>query len=124
MCDMIGRFLKRKDCESKVFIDLKLDSDFSFNELDLKTLNNIYNSLSVVKATVLELRKRDTNLLKADVALKFMLKKLVGQANEFSNNLANFNIWSIKYNIRTTLILSSVTMTMMIPSQNLHLMKY
>lgn len=121
---MIGRFLKRKDCESKVFIDLKLDSDFSFNELDLKTLNNIYNSLSVVKATVLELRKRDTNLLKADVALKFMLKKLVGQANEFSNNLANFNIWSIKYNIRTTLILSSVTMTMMIPSQNLHLMKY
>lgn len=124
MCDMIGRFLKRKDCESKVFIDLKLDSDFSLNELDLKTLNNIYNSLSVVKATVLELRKRDTNLLKADVALKFMLKKLVGQANEFSNNLANFNIWSIKYNIRTTLILSSVTMTMMIPSQNLHLMKY
>lgn len=124
MCDMIGRFLKRKDCESKVFIDLKLDSDFSFNELDLKTLNNIYNSLSVVKATDLELRKRDTNLLKADVALKFMLKKLVGQANEFSNNLANFNIWSIKYNIRTILILSSVTMTMMIPSQNLHLMKY
>ena len=77
---MIGRFLKLKDCVLKVLIDLKLNSDFELDEFDLTILKNIYNSLSVVKVTVLELCKRDANLLKADIALKFMLTKLDGQA--------------------------------------------
>lgn len=75
------------DCVLKVLIDLKLNSDFELDDFDLTILKNIYNSLSVVKVTVLEICKRDANLLKADIAL-FMLTKLDGQANDLSQNLA------------------------------------
>lgn len=85
--DMIERFLKLKSCVMKTSLDLKLK--INFTEEDIQQLENICCSLNVIKATVMALCRRDTNLLTADTAINFMLQKLDSQPNELSKKLAD-----------------------------------
>lgn len=87
MADTVGRFLKLKDSITKALIDLK--SNIKFDDEDITLLNDIHQSLSVIKATVSALCRRDATLLSADACLKFMLRKLDEADNTISRNLAS-----------------------------------
>lgn len=88
LSDMVGRFLKLKSCVFKALLDLKLKSNVKFTDEEIQDLHEIHYSLDVIKTTVLSLCHRDSNLLTADAALRFMLEKLDLQSNDLSAKLA------------------------------------
>ena len=69
----------------------KLYSSSSFTDYEFVHINNVVHALQVVKLTVEVLCQRDSNLLTADVALRFMLKKLRAQSQKtaLGTGLAN-----------------------------------
>ena len=86
LSDMVGRFLKLKSCVFKALLDLK--SNVKFTDEEIQDLYDIHYSLDVIKTTVMSLCRWDSNLLKAEAALRFMLEKLDLQSNHLSGKLA------------------------------------
>lgn len=86
LSDMVGQFLKLKSCVFKALLDLK--SNVKFTDEEIQDLHDIHYSLDVIKTTVMSLCRRDSNLLTADAALRFMLEKLDLQSNHLSGKLA------------------------------------
>ncbi|XP_038220906.1 uncharacterized protein LOC119838839 [Zerene cesonia] len=86
LCEMIGRFLKMKEIVKKCVQCFNVDLFTSDEELRL--LTEIHDSLVIIKATVTALCKPNANLLTADAALRFMLRKLDEQDNDTSRHFA------------------------------------
>lgn len=80
---MISRFLQLKDPIQKTLIYLK--ENIFFTEAELHLLENLSNSLNIIKATVEELCEQKSNLLSAETALIFMIEKL----QEFNNSISH-----------------------------------
>ncbi|CAG4953711.1 unnamed protein product [Colias eurytheme] len=86
MCEMIGRFLKLKELVQKSMQYFEVD--LFINDEELRLLTETHDSLVVIKATITALCKPNANLLTADAALRFMLRKLDEQKNNTSQNFA------------------------------------
>ncbi|XP_047520612.1 uncharacterized protein LOC125059942 [Pieris napi] len=86
LCEMICRFLKLKDCihESLTYLEM----DLFINDEELQILNEIHESLVVIRATITVLCKPSANLLTADTALRFMIRKLDAQNNAISRHFS------------------------------------
>ncbi|CAK1540375.1 unnamed protein product [Leptosia nina] len=95
LCEMIGRFLKLKDCIHETLTYLEMD--LFIRDEELQILSEIHDSLVVIKATVTALCKPNANLLTADAALRFMFRKLDNQNTEFCRRFAT----AIKNQIKT-----------------------
>jgi len=76
---MLERFYKIRSAVRKALIDLNLQPSIVFIEYEFEHIGSIVQALEVVKVTVAVLCRRDSNLLTADAALRFMLRKLRAQ---------------------------------------------
>lgn len=85
LAHMIARFLVLKNSVMKALIDLK--SNIIFTEDDLQQLEDISDSLNIIKATLESICQQDANLLTAEIALKFMIEKLSLKNNHISLDL-------------------------------------
>lgn len=85
MFTMLERFLKLQGPIRKSLIDLK--STIVFSELEFTQIENLVRALETVKLTVDALCRRDANLLTAEAALKFMIKKLRNLDSSVSRDL-------------------------------------
>ena len=74
---MLEPFNLLKDCVLKSLIDLKNPVTFSSSEL--VQVGQLVSGLEPIKVTVEALCRRDANLLTAEAALQFMMKKLNSQ---------------------------------------------
>jgi len=86
---MLKRFYKIRNAVRKALIDLNLQPSIVFTEDQFEHIGSIMQALEVVKLTVEVLCRRDSNLLTADAALRFMLRKLRAQNTSLSEDLAN-----------------------------------
>ena len=86
---MLERFHLVRNAVRKALIDLKLQSPITLTEDDFLQIDNIVHCLEVVKLTVEVLCRRDSNLLTADAALQFMMKKLREQNSDLGTELAD-----------------------------------
>lgn len=66
---------------------LDIQSEIYFEEKELKLIQEIFSSLQPIKIAVETLCSKDTNLLTADIILKFMLSELSRQNNILSLQL-------------------------------------
>ena len=84
---MLERFVKLQIPILKDLFDLK--SAIVFTYQDFHDIKDIVYALEAVKVSVEVLCRRDTNLLIAEVALKFMMKKLYSLKSKLSTELAD-----------------------------------
>ncbi|GBN15837.1 hypothetical protein AVEN_248238-1 [Araneus ventricosus] len=74
---MIERFHKLKVCIDKALIDV--GSDTKVSNLEWSKIKDLIESLQPFKLAVETLCRRDSTLLTAETALKFILEKLLSQ---------------------------------------------
>ncbi|XP_028164241.1 uncharacterized protein LOC114355542 [Ostrinia furnacalis] len=87
LATMLERFLKLKSCIQKALIDVK--SDISFSDTEIACLQNLHTCLDMIKSTVEVLCRRNSTILTADTALKFLVKSLENQYSVTGEKLAN-----------------------------------
>lgn len=87
LANMIKRFLELKSCIQKTMIDIGKTSNFSNHDFNI--LEEVSAVLEILKVTLESFCRRDANLLTADTALKFCLKKLDSREDVTSFQLAN-----------------------------------
>ncbi|XP_061720920.1 uncharacterized protein LOC133527772 [Cydia pomonella] len=85
LADMVTRFILLKQSILKSLIDIK--SQITFSEDEFQQLNEIADSLNMIKTTVESICQRDANLLTAEIAMKFMIQKLSENHNQLSMKL-------------------------------------
>jgi hypothetical protein len=85
LANMITRFLALKETVMKALIDIKCN--ITFHEDEIEMLQDISDSLNIIKTTVEAICQEDANLLTAEIALKFMVEKLVGNDSQISRDL-------------------------------------
>jgi hAT family C-terminal dimerisation region len=86
---MLERFYLIRNAVRKALIDLKLQPSIVFTDQEFEHIHNVVQALQVIKLTVEVVCRRDSNLLTADAALRFMLKKLRAQKTALGTDLAN-----------------------------------
>ena len=82
---MLERFYEINDSVRKSLLDIK--SEIYFEDKELKLIKEFISSLQPIKVAVGTLCSEDTNLLTADIILKFMLYGLTKQNNILSLRL-------------------------------------
>lgn len=85
LADMLARFLTLKVVVQKALIDY--DNHITFSEEEMKRLEELSNTMNVIKATVEVLCEENANLIMTETALKFMIEKLGEIHNEVSRDL-------------------------------------
>ncbi|GBO29923.1 hypothetical protein AVEN_154689-1 [Araneus ventricosus] len=83
---MIERFHKLKVCINKALIDIEYDTKFS--DLEWSKIKDLIDSLQPFKLVAEALCRRDSTLLSAETALKFILEKLLTQDTVLSAELS------------------------------------
>ena len=86
---MLDRFYLIRNAVRKALIDLRRQLSIVVTDQEFEKISSIVQALQVVKLTVEVLCRRDCNLVTADAALKFMLKKLRAQKTVLGTHLAN-----------------------------------
>lgn len=81
---MVQRFCLLKNCIKKALIDLNLEF---LVENEYQVIKHLTEILEPVKLTVEALCRQDMNLLKADIAFKFLIEELERQSSPLSNDL-------------------------------------
>lgn len=83
----LERFYKLKDCVLKALIDLKININFTDDEIT--TLKDTIALLAPIKLTVESLCCENTDSYKADIVLEFMFEELAAlpQTSELIQNI-------------------------------------
>lgn len=84
MTIMVSQFLKLHKCVNHALLDLGLSP---FNENDIKTLNELNNTLKPLEIAVKELSKNSSTLIEAEGIFQFLFKSLSKLHNPLSNEL-------------------------------------
>lgn len=84
---MLERFYLLRNCIQKSLIDCKLNISTDVSQNEIQAIAEIVDALTPIKATVEALCSQDANLLSADIAINFTLKKLQEADNIISQRL-------------------------------------
>lgn len=84
LADMLSRFLTLKVAVQKALIDHC--NHITFSEEEIKRLEELSNTINVIKATVEVLCEENANLITTETALKFMIEKISEIQNDVSQD--------------------------------------